>query len=348
MNIDDKLEGMLMKCSPVGLHHSSRGLGPSRVDGRGRRGSLDMTLGERSLANHPLLAEDDDDDEDDDEDLAGGGMTSHDLISQDDLMVHEETVKNDGQDEAAFSQRISHKLHYTLNMPVNIKQEMKVPDSLILNKKEKKPGWDPSDCHKKKKRKQRSPAKILTINEDGSLGHQNPKSHVCEHCNAAFRTNYHLQRHVFIHTGEKPFQCNQCDMRFIQKYLLQRHEKIHTGEKPFRCDECGMKFIQKYHMERHKRTHSGEKPYQCDYCHQFFSRTDRVLKHRRMCHEMEKQFTSPSRFRPSMNSPLRSTLEKPNFSLLILLSSYGILFMCHCIICVLHIVLGTTHYGLPN
>uniref|UniRef100_A0A8C2DZ89 Zinc finger protein 148 n=1 Tax=Cyprinus carpio TaxID=7962 RepID=A0A8C2DZ89_CYPCA len=31
----------------------------------------------------------------------------------------------------------------------------------------------------------------------------------------------------------------------------------------------------------------------------------------------EKQFTSPSRFRPSMNSPLRSTLEKPNFSLLV-------------------------------
>lgn len=46
-----------------------------------------------------------------------------------------------------------------------------------------------------------------------------------------------------------------------------------------------MRFIQKYHMERHKRTHSGEKPYQCDYCHQYFSRTDRVLKHRRMCHE---------------------------------------------------------------
>ncbi|KAM4897374.1 zinc finger protein 148 isoform 1-T1 [Sylvia borin] len=126
---------------------------------------------------------------------------------------------------------------------------------------------------------------ILTINEDGSLGLKTHKSHVCEHCNAAFRTNYHLQRHVFIHTGEKPFQCSQCDMRFIQKYLLQRHEKIHTGEKPFHCDECGMRFIQKYHMERHKRTHSGEKPYQCEYCLQYFSRTDRVLKHKRMCHE---------------------------------------------------------------
>ncbi|KAG9349009.1 hypothetical protein JZ751_029327 [Albula glossodonta] len=151
-------------------------------------------------------------------------------------------------------------------------------------KKEGRPAKQLSDFQKRK-RKQRPPAKILTVNEDGSLGLQSPRSHVCEHCSAAFRTNYHLQRHAFIHTGEKPFQCSQCDMRFIQKYLLQRHEKIHTGEKPFRCDECGMRFIQKYHMERHKRTHSGEKPYQCSHCQQFFSRTDRVLKHKRMCHE---------------------------------------------------------------
>ncbi|CAJ1079879.1 zinc finger protein 148 isoform X2 [Xyrichtys novacula] len=177
-------------------------------------------------------------------------------------------------------------------LQLSIKQELKLSESVGQIKRDKKGGKDLMVCPKKKKRKQRSPAKILSINDDGSLGIQNPKCHICVHCNAAFRTNYHLQRHVFIHTGEKPFQCSQCDMRFIQKYLLQRHEKIHTGEKPFRCDECGMRFIQKYHMERHKRTHSGEKPYQCDYCHQYFSRTDRVLKHRRMCHENRERKTN--------------------------------------------------------
>ncbi|KAI5628084.1 zinc finger protein 148 isoform 1, partial [Silurus asotus] len=277
MNIDDKLDGILIRCGTVNVHHSVQTLVTSGMDKRG--GSLDISLGEKSLANQPLLA-DDDVEEDDEEDLAGGTLTSHNLISHDELIVQEETVKNNAVGEQKFSERLSHKLPYTLHMP-----ELKLSDPLIPNKKDKKQEQDLTECHKKKKRKQRSPAKILTINEDGSLGHQNPKSHICEHCNAAFRTNYHLQRHVFIHTGEKPFQCSQCDMRFIQKYLLQRHEKIHTGEKPFRCDECGMRFIQKYHMERHKRTHSGEKPYQCDYCHQYFSRTDRVLKHRRMCHE---------------------------------------------------------------
>ncbi|XP_067117927.1 zinc finger protein 148 [Osmerus mordax] len=276
MNMDDKLEGMLLKCS-------------GGVDGRVGLGSgslVVMTIGERGLANHPLLAEDD---EDDDEDLTGGSLVSHNLIPPDELMVQEETVKNNREEGGHFPQRFLHKMPCTVHMPLSIKQEMKLPEALMQSKKDRKQVRELGECHKKKKRKQRSPAKILTINDDGSLGLQSPKCHVCGHCNAAFRTNYHLQRHVFIHTGEKPFQCSQCDMRFIQKYLLQRHEKIHTGEKPFRCEECGMRFIQKYHMERHKRTHSGEKPYQCDYCHQYFSRTDRVLKHRRMCHESKER-----------------------------------------------------------
>ncbi|KAM4608238.1 zinc finger protein 148 [Polymixia lowei] len=280
MNIDDKLEGMLLKCSSGGGDGARVGLGSGG-------GLVVMTLGERSLANHPLLAEDDDD-EDEDEDLTESSLVTHDLVPPEQLMVQEESTKNaggGGEVGVHFPLKLSNKLPYSLQMPLSIKQELKLSEPLIQMKKEKKQAKDLMVCPKKKKRKQHSPAKILTINDDGSLGLQNPKCHVCVHCNAAFRTNYHLQRHVFIHTGEKPFQCSQCDMRFIQKYLLQRHEKIHTGEKPFRCDECGMRFIQKYHMERHKRTHSGEKPYQCDYCHQYFSRTDRVLKHRRMCHE---------------------------------------------------------------
>ncbi|XP_044152074.1 zinc finger protein 148 [Bufo gargarizans] len=224
----------------------------------------------------------------------GGAALSgrEEMMSQDELMVQEETVKND-EDVDSQERLLPPGFQYT----VQVKQEIKFTEEMQTENKQLP---EPFDLQKKKKRKQRSPAKILTINEDGSLGLKIPKCHVCEHCNAAFRTNYHLQRHVFIHTGEKPFQCSQCDMRFIQKYLLQRHEKIHTGEKPFHCDECGMRFIQKYHMERHKRTHSGEKPYQCEYCLQYFSRTDRVLKHKRMCHENRERKSGKS----SSKSPL--------------------------------------------
>lgn len=299
MNTEDKLEGMLLKCGGGGLD------GGGRVGLSSGGGLVVMTLGERSLVNHPILAEDDDDEEDNDEDLTGSSLVTHDLVPPEQLMMQEDLSKNDGDDEsgseaaAPFPLKLTNKLPCLLHMPLTIKKELKLAEPLLLMEKDKKSAKDLLLCPKKKKRKQRSPAKILTVNEDGSMGIQSPKCHVCTHCNAAFRTNYHLQRHVFIHTGEKPFQCTQCDMRFIQKYLLQRHEKIHTGEKPFRCDECGMRFIQKYHMERHKRTHSGEKPYQCDYCHQYFSRTDRVLKHRRMCHEnKEKKSKSAGKVGP--------------------------------------------------
>ncbi|KAK7939623.1 hypothetical protein WMY93_002949 [Mugilogobius chulae] len=325
MNAEDKLEGMLLKCSSGGLDVGGRvGLGSGT-------GLVVMTLGERSLVNHPILAEDEDD-EDDDDDLTGNSLVTHDLVPPEQLMMQEDLSKS-GADEdtesdgaTPFPLKLTNKLPCLLHMPLTIKQELKLTDPSPLVKKDKKAVKDLLLCPKKKKRKQRSPAKILTLNEDGSMGVQSPKCHVCMHCNAAFRTNYHLQRHVFIHTDllkfqicqtksfflqeKKPFQCTQCDMRFIQKYLLQRHEKIHTGEKPFRCDECGMRFIQKYHMERHKRTHSGEKPYQCDYCHQYFSRTDRVLKHRRMCHENKEKKSNkaagkvgPSREPDSLNIP---------------------------------------------
>ncbi|KAF7216184.1 zinc finger protein 148 [Nothobranchius furzeri] len=293
MNAEDKLEGMLLKCSSGAMD------GGGRISLGAGGGLVVMTLGERSLANHPLLAEEDDDDEDDD-DLTGSSLVTHDLVPPEQLMMQEEVTKNGGGGEEEggcemgvhFPLKLTNKLPCLLHMPLSIKQELKLSDPAVHIKKDKKAIKDPTMSPKKKKRKQRSPVKILGMSDDGSVSIPNPKCHVCVHCNAAFRTNYHLQRHVFIHTGEKPFQCSQCDMRFIQKYLLQRHEKIHTGEKPFRCDECGMRFIQKYHMERHKRTHSGEKPYQCDYCHQYFSRTDRVLKHRRMCHENRERKTS--------------------------------------------------------
>lgn len=117
MNIDDKLDGILIRCGTVNIHHTAQTVAPSGVDkrgGGGGGGNIDMSLGEKSLANQPLLA-----DEDEDDDLAGETLTSHNLISHDELMVHEETVKNNAAGEQEFSQRLSHKLPYTLQMPVS-------------------------------------------------------------------------------------------------------------------------------------------------------------------------------------------------------------------------------------
>lgn len=41
------------------------------------------------------------------------------------------------------------------------------------------------------------------LDADGACLSPSSKPHICEHCNAAFRSSYHLRRHVLIHTGER-------------------------------------------------------------------------------------------------------------------------------------------------
>ncbi|KXJ96112.1 hypothetical protein Micbo1qcDRAFT_231222 [Microdochium bolleyi] len=47
----------------------------------------------------------------------------------------------------------------------------------------------------------------------------------CPHCGRTFRRLEHLERHVRIHTKEKPFVC-QCGAAFTRRDLLTRHQKL--------------------------------------------------------------------------------------------------------------------------
>lgn len=118
MNGDDKFEGMLLKCTSGGID------GGGRVSLSAGGGLVVMTLGERSLANHPLLA---DDDEDDDEDLTGNSLVTHDLVPPEQLMMQEEVTKKgevgeeDGGGEMGvhFPLKLTNKLPCLLHMPVS-------------------------------------------------------------------------------------------------------------------------------------------------------------------------------------------------------------------------------------
>lgn len=49
---------------------------------------------------------------------------------------------------------------------------------------------------------------VVVVEQNGSFQVKIPKNFVCEHCFGAFRSSYHLKRHILIHTG-KSLPCIQ-------------------------------------------------------------------------------------------------------------------------------------------
>lgn len=59
--------------------------------------------------------------------------------------------------------------------------------------------------------------------------------------------------------GKAPFLpfnfyfCDRCKFSTPKKSDLERHILIHTGERPFQCEICQKKFVRKTHLTRHVR-----------------------------------------------------------------------------------------------
>ncbi|MPC51077.1 Chorion transcription factor Cf2 [Portunus trituberculatus] len=55
----------------------------------------------------------------------------------------------------------------------------------------------------------------------------------CPYCPRIFAFPSYLQRHITLHTGEKPFSCTRCDQRYTRRnYLREHYRRKHCVSPP--------------------------------------------------------------------------------------------------------------------
>ncbi|XP_026178759.1 early growth response protein 1-like [Mastacembelus armatus] len=103
----------------------------------------------------------------------------------------------------------------------------------------------------------------------------------------------------------KPFPCSVqgCERRFSRSDELNRHVRIHTGQKPFQCTICSRSFSRSDHLTTHTRTHTGEKPFSCDVCGKRFARSDERKRHGRVHVKQQLRAQMMAAYSLALNAP---------------------------------------------
>lgn len=112
------------------------------------------------------------------------------------------------------------------------------------------------------------------------LLHTTERPHPCPNCQKMFKSQRAIRIHSVFCSGQTPFLCTECGKGFPHRTNLVQHQVRHK-EKAFSCGQCPSKFYTKGSLKSHMVTHTKERNFNCETCGSRFTMKHALVKHMR-------------------------------------------------------------------
>lgn len=117
------------------------------------------------------------------------------------------------------------------------------------------------------------------------LAHYDIRLKKCEICGLELRSNSHLNRHLRVHSGEKPFECPTCGQKFAQRYVRMKGCFVHRGNSQANIPTHEhFRYNMMTHYKGHQGIHRVQSKKKCTICTAKFSKQSSLDEHMESAH----------------------------------------------------------------